>query len=304
VQRELGRNVIVDVAYVGNRADGLLLFANFNQAAPNNAAGSIPLQARRPIPEFADITYAFNGGLSRYHALQTKVDWRFRAGLSFLSSLTLSRTQDNGSGSLENPNGNFPAPQDFRNMDADFGLSAYHQPYNSTTSVMWNLPFSGPWAGGWQIAAINSVYSGEPVTFTYTPAAAAQVSGIQQDFRGANNYRPNIIGDPTLPADQRTVQNWFNRDAVVIPTDLSQPFGNAPRNSVRGPLFWQFDLAVSRRITMPWPSGAIELRAEAFNLLNRTNFRAPNGNRSAAGFGTITQTYDPRQLQLGVKVLF
>ena len=47
-----------------------------------------------------------------------------------------------------------------------------------------------------------------------------------------------------------------------------------------------------------------EFRLEAFNLLNRTNFRAPNGNRSAAGFGTITATYDPRQLQLGFKLLW
>ena len=53
VQRELFRNVVVDLAYVGNKADGLLLFANFNQATPNNAAGTIPLQARRPISQFA-----------------------------------------------------------------------------------------------------------------------------------------------------------------------------------------------------------------------------------------------------------
>jgi hypothetical protein len=304
VQRELGPRMIVDVAYVGNRADDLLLFANFNQAAPNNAAGTIPLQARRPIPEFADITYAFNGGKSRYHALQAKLDWRVRSGFSLLSSLTLSQTKDNGSGSLENPNGNFPAPQDFNNLDADFGLSAYHQPYNSTTSLIWTTPFQHPLAREWQIAAINTVYSGEPVTFQYTPLASFAVSGIQQDFRGANNYRPNVVGDPYAPEDERTVQNWFNRNNVVIPTDPSQPFGNAERNSVRGPLFWQIDLALSRRLPMPWPSGAIELRAEFFNLLNRTNFRAPNGNRSAAAFGTITTTYDPRQAQAGVKVMF
>ena len=47
-----------------------------------------------------------------------------------------------------------------------------------------------------------------------------------------------------------------------------------------------------------------EFRLEAFNLLNRTNFRSPNGNRSAAAFGTITSTYDPRQLQLGFKLLW
>ncbi len=304
VQRELGPNMILDVAYVGNRADDMLLFANFNQARPNNAAGTIPLQARRPIPEFADITYSFNGGKSRYHALQTKFDWRMRAGLSILSSLTLSQTKDNGSGSLENPNGNFPAPQDFYNMDADFGYSAYHQPYNSTTSFVWDLPFSGPFFGGWQVAGINTIYSGEPVTFQYTAPPAFQVSGIAQDFRGANNYRPNVNGDPYAPDSEQTINNWFNRANVVVPTDPSQPFGNAERNSVRGPYFWQVDLQIGKRVPMPWPSGSVELRAEFFNLFNRSNFRAPNGNRSAAAFGTITQTYDPRIVQVGVKVNF
>jgi hypothetical protein len=304
VQRELGPNMLVDVAYVGNRADGLLLFANFNQAAPNNAAGTIPLQARRPIPEFADITYSFNGGKSRYHALQMKLDWRLRGGLTWLSSLTLSQTKDNGAGSLEGPNGNFPAPQDFYNLDGDYGLSAYHQPYNSTTSFVWDLPFSGALLGGWQLAGINTIYSGEPVTLRYSPAAAFQVSGIQQDFRGANNYRPNVTGDPYVPEGERTVQRWLNPSTVVVPTDPSQPFGNAGRNTVRGPFFWQLDLMIAKRIGLPMRSIGLDLRAELFNMLNRSNFRAPIGDRSAGNFGAITQTYDPRQVQLGAKLSF
>jgi hypothetical protein len=316
-QRELGQNMVLDVAYVGNRSDDLLLFANFNQARPNNAAGTLSLQARRPIQEFADITYSFNGGKSRYHAFQAKFDWRMRRGLSVLSSLTLSRTKDNGAGSLENQNGNAPAPQDFYNLDADFSLSNYHQPYNNTTSFIWELPVgrdkrflsnASPIVnlllGGWQLAGINSLYSGEPVTFTYTAAPAFQVSAIQQDFRGANNYRPNVVGDPYAPENERNVQNWFNRSNVVIPTDPSQPFGDAERNSVRGPRFWQVDFVAAKMVPLPWRQSNVEVRLEAFNLFNRPNFRPPNGNRSSNAFGTITQTYDPRQLQIGVKVNF
>ena len=84
VQRELLRNMLLDVAYVGNRADDLLLFANYNQALPNNAAGTIPLQDRRPDPGFSDITYAFNGGKSRYKALQAKFEWRMSRDLTLL----------------------------------------------------------------------------------------------------------------------------------------------------------------------------------------------------------------------------
>jgi hypothetical protein len=159
----------------------LLLFANYNQAAPNNAAGTLTLQQRRPIPEFADITYSFNGGKSRYQAFQTKFDWRLSSSASILSSLTMSQSKDNGAGSLENANGNFPAPQDINNLEADYGWSAYHQPYNSTTSFVVDLPFGRgrrymsdanafveTVLGGWQVAGINTVIPGEQVTLTYT----------------------------------------------------------------------------------------------------------------------------------------
>ncbi|MGI8672792.1 MAG: carboxypeptidase regulatory-like domain-containing protein [Luteitalea sp.] len=314
VQRELWPRTILDVAYVGNRSDGLLLFANFNQARPNNPGETLSLQARRPIQEFGDITYSWNGGESRYNSAQIRFETRMR-GLTLLNSLTLSRAEDNGAGSLESPNGNFPAPQDFYNLAAEDALSGYHQPYNNTTSVVWDLPFGRDrryladvpaWVdvllGGWQVAGISTVAAGEAVTFTYIPTAQVQVSGIQQDFRGANNYRPNVVGDPY--GDRNSITNYFNRDTVQVPTG-SNPFGNAERNSVRGPDFWQIDLALSKNVRLPVGSNtSLQLRAEAFNLLNRTNLRAPVGNRSANSFGSITSTFDPRQLQLGVKLSF
>jgi hypothetical protein len=315
MQREIARNMIVDVAYVGNRADDLLLFANFNQAAPNNPQGTLSLQQRRPIQEFADITYAFNGGKSRYNALQVKYEYRMRQGMMVLNSFTWSKSKDNGAGSLEGPFGNFPAPQDFYNLDADYGTSAYDQPVNNTTSVVWTLPVgrgkrwlsnAGPLTdgllGGWTISGINTMASGEVATLQYSPAANFQVSGIQQDFRGANNYRPNVNGDPY--GDRESVTTYLSRDTVTVP-DPSQPFGNAPRNSVRGPWFWQMDLVAAKDFPLPIRDQMrIQVRFEAFNVLNKVNFRAPNANRSSGNFGTITGTFDARQLQLGVKVTF
>src|SRR5262249_37938021 len=138
---------------------------------------------------FGDITEVFNGGKSRYDALQMKYEWRANTDLYFLSSLTLSKAKDNAMQSLENANGNFPGPQDIRNIAADYGTSGYNQPYNSTTSLVYMLPVGrGKAWGDWQVAAINTVTAGEPVTFIYTPAAAFQVSGISNDFSGANNY--------------------------------------------------------------------------------------------------------------------
>ncbi len=302
VQRQFGPGMVVDIAYVGNKAADLLMVGNLNQAAPNNSAGTLSLQTRRPIPTFGDITEVFNGGKSRYDALQMKYEWRAGANLNLLSALTLSKAKDNSSQSLENANGNSPAPQDIHNIAADYGTSGYNQPFNSTTSIVWMLPFGrGKAWGDWQVAGINTVTPGEPVTFTYSPAAAFQVSGITNDFAGANNYRPNVTCDPY--ASQRSITGWFNPACVSIPTDPSQPFGNTPRNSVRGPNFWTFDLAVSKQLALAG-AARLQLRLEAFNLFNRVDFTAPNGNRSSSGFGTITSSYDPRQMQLGLKVLW
>src|SRR5262249_32239751 len=316
LQREVGRNMLVDVAYVGNKADDLLLLANYNQAAVNSAAGTIPLAQRRPIPTFGDITYVFNGGKSRYHAFQGKYEWRMGSDITLISALTLSQAKDNGAGALENQNGNFPAPQDINNLEADFGYSGYHQPYNSTTSFVYSLPFGRGkrWGsdvspaldalvGGWQVSGINTVAPGEMVTFTYSPAASFQVSAITNDFSGANNYRPNVTCDPYAPKDQQSITNWFNPSCVSVPTSPAAPFGNAARNSARGPNFWQFDFAAIKNVAIG-AQARFQFRIEAFNLFNRVNFTAPAANRSVATFGTITSTFDARQVQLGFKFLW
>ena len=195
-------------------------------------------------------------------------------------------------------------------------MSAYHQPYNNTTSFVWALPFGHGkrWGGGlstamdmlvggWELAGINTVTPGEMVTLTYTPAAAFQVSAITNDFSGANNYRPNITCDPYAPAGQQSITQWFNPACVALPTDPGQPFGNAPRNNVRGPNFWQFDAAASKNIAVAGRT-RVQVRVEAFNLFDRVNFAPPASNRSNASFGTITTAFDARQVQLGVKVLW
>jgi len=214
---------------------GAEVIGNYNQATPNNAAGTVPLQSRRPIPEFSDITYVFNGGKSRYDAFQAKYEWRLRADMSVLTSLTLSKAKDNGAQSLENQNGNFPGPQDFYNLEAEYGTGAYDQPYNTTTSFVWSLPFGHDqrWGsnvsaltnaliGGWQLAGVNRINAGEMVTLTYTPGATMVVSGIAQDFRGANNYRANVSCDPYAQGSAQTITNWFDR-ASSSPNVMTSP---------------------------------------------------------------------------------
>ena len=313
--REFGPGMLIDVAYVGNRSNDLAMIGNYNQAAANNAAGTIPLaQRERPVAGYGDITYIFNGGEAQYHGVQMKYEWRMGSRVRVLNSLSLSKARDNSSQSLEFASGASPAPQDITNLDAEWGLSGYHQPYNNTTSFIWSVPvgrgqrwgsamspFLDRVLGGWQLSGINTVTPGEQVNFTYTPSAAFNVSSIRDSWRGANNYRPNVTCNPYAPEGEQSLTNFFNKSCVSVPTDPSQPFGNAERNSVRGRGFWQFDLAAVKQVTLPG-TARIELRVETFNLLNRVNFQAPNANRSLPTFGTITNTFAPRQVQLGARV--
>lgn len=313
VQREVFKNTLVDVAYVGNQAHKLLLFANFNQAHPFTTG---TLATNRPIPGFADITYAFNGGASNYNSLQVRLEHRAGSGLSFLNSFTWSHAIDNGSGSLENPNGNFPAPQDFYNLPADRANSAYDQPITNITSLVYELPFGhgqrllgnapaylDALAGGWEISLINQYSSGQPLTVTYNPAASILVSGIQQDFRGANNYRPNLVGNPVLAGGgPEAGLPYLDATAFKVPTGT--PFGNAGRNIAFGPAFNQLDFAANKSFRLPIENLRLQFRTEIFNLFNHTNFLPPNTNFSSGSFGKITNTFDPRLIQFGLKLSF
>ena len=309
VQRELLPNLLVDVGYVGNRSRDIMILADYNQARPNGATENATLQARRPIAGFQEIQIAFGGGKGDYHALQVKVERRYSRGLYLLNSFTWSRARDNASGHLETQNGD-NSRVNYRDVAAEFGTSGYDQPLNNTTSFVWELPFGEgrryasnlhPLAegilGGWRLVGINTMTSGVPINLSYTPPTNFSVSG-------SPTYRPNLVGDPVTPEGQRTINTYLNTDTVVIPTDRTQPFGDAPRNAARSHPFFQFDLGLHKNFGLGREHTRIEVRVEAFNLFNRTNFAPANGNRSAGAFGTISSAFAARQIQLGVKLHF
>ncbi len=333
VQRELPGNMLLDVAYVGNHAVKLLLLADYNQARPLTTAElALPaaqrpsLDARRPIQGFRSISVNLSGAYSNYHALQAKFERRFSKGLYLLNSFTWSKAIDNVAQVLEEPGGNEGRPQNLFNIAADRGPGAYDQPFNNTTSFVWELPFgkgrawldSLPYAldaalGGWTLTGINAMYSGQTVNFRYTPVP---VTANLPSFIGGLALRPNLVGNPLL-SEGRTIDRWFNTEAVFLPTQ-DQPFGNAGRNLGRGPSVYQFDLGLQKNFALPVINevSKLEFRAEFFNLLNKTNFGTPSGTAtsivrnasgavtSAGGFGTIRTTFPARQIQFALKLSF
>jgi hypothetical protein len=131
------------------------------------------------------------------------------------------------------------------------------------------------------------------------PVAVTQATNSNAAF-GFGVQRPNLVGDPTLPAGQRSAAQWFNTSAFAIAPAFT--VGSASRNPVRGPSYRDVDFALIRKV--PIHKTAIEVRAEVFNLLNTVNLGAPNAVAGAANFGTITTALDPRVVQLAVKYLF
>ncbi len=316
VQRELFANFVIDVAYVGNRAKNLVLLADVNQARPNAPGEDTPLQARRPIAGFGSISGVIPEGFSNYNALQVKLERRFSKGLYLLNSFTWSKAIDNGSQVLEEPNGNTGTPQNFYDIAADKGIGAYDQPFNNTTSFVYELPIGrgrlfgddfnsviDAFLGGWNLSGVNTMTSGQPINLRVS--AASPVTNNLPSFLGGVALRPNIICDPTNRQDRPNPTAGYFNAACFTAFSANAPFGNAGRNIARSDSYFNFDLGVQKQFRLPITEFTrLELRAEFFNLFNKTNFQAANGTFGNAAFGTITSTFPARQVQVALKVSF
>ncbi|MGA8741911.1 MAG: TonB-dependent receptor [Terracidiphilus sp.] len=344
VQQQLAKNTLLDLAYVGNHGLKLQGFLNGNQKNPS-------LGFTRPFTGWpSDITEALNEFYSNYNALQARYEQRFVGGLTLLNSFTWEHSLDNASASLE---ANTPSPQDGNNLRADYGQSDYNLPIANVTSLVYELPFgrgrhflananglTDAVLGGWQISGINTMQAGTPFNITYSPNSAQQVSlQISATYRGANEYRPDLVpgkkvtqGRSSRAANTGYV-NYINFSAFEMPPikdaagNVLSPFGNAPRNPGRTPAFYESDLDLNKRFTLPGERLKMEFRTEVYNLFNHTNLYLPGtisgsqGTTSATanvggsvpvstitgnptGGGQITSTFEPRIFQFGLKVIY
>ncbi|MEO6803021.1 MAG: TonB-dependent receptor [Granulicella sp.] len=327
VQRQLAKNTLLDIAYVGNHGLKLQGFTNANQKNPAIRTGGL---FTRPFNNWpSDITQALNEFSSNYNSLQVKYEQRFVGGLTLLNSFTWGHALDNASASLE---GNTPAPQDGNNIGADYGQSDYNLPIANVTSFVYELPvgrgrkyLSSSNAivdgviGGWQVSTINTMQSGTPFNLTYGPASANQVSQqISANYRGANAYRPNVIPGVAKITNKQLPSGYIqytNPAAFTLPPTGTaaaplSPFGNASRNPLRNTAFYQTDLSLNKKFTTPIEGLKVEFRTEFYNILNHTNLYLPGtiggtiGAPTATTGGQITSTFQPRIIQFGIKILY
>ncbi len=343
MQQQLPAGVVLDVAYVGNKGTHLQVLADYNQAAPCllatvtlcNAAPSGTYQARRPVPTFGDIEIAWGGGSSSYNSLQVKLEKRVGA-LYLLNSFTYSRTFDLSSGHLETSNGD-NSRVNFANPRNDYGPSGYDQPLANTTSIVYDLPYghgrhygnSAPAVlnellGGWQLTTVNTMTSGLPLNINYSSSATsgtaatggAGASAVGPLF-GTDlvTLRPQHIAGTPLKAPSANIvktstalTGYLARSSYDFPSYTlygnTTAYGNVSRNMLRSFAFFQTDLGLHKDFRLWSEASKLEFRAEAFNVLNKVNYQAPDPNISNGSFGSITSAYPARQIQLAAKVIF
>jgi len=316
IQRELTPNLLLDVAYVGNKGTKFPGLRNINAATVIENANGTQSAGPRPYARFGDIQWMENRVLSNYHSLQIGLEKRFSSGLSALGSYTWGKALTEGADHLSTSFGGpgvdigvFSVPQNPNDLKAERGPAEFDLKHRLAVSYVYELPWgrNRHWGrswngiidlllGNWQVSGIHVVQSGLPLTAT--------VSGTTVLNLGSDRIsRPNLVGDPELPRSQRSVERWFNADAFAVPSPAPQAFGNAGVGIMRGPGFANFDFSIAKNVHLD-ENRYVQFRTELFNAFNRANFGPPDIRREAATFGRILTAGNARIIQFALKVCF
>ncbi|MBM3811862.1 MAG: TonB-dependent receptor [Acidimicrobiia bacterium] len=325
IQQELATDLLLDVAYVGNRGLKLAAFRNLNQRAVNFNAAGVPSAGAQPLAGFnilGDVQYLENLGISNYHSFQTRLEKRFSRGLSGLVSYTWGKALTNSVDHLSTSGagngvdvGVFREPQNGLDRRSEYGLAEFDVKHRFVASAVWLLPYGKgrSWGtspgrameflfGGWEFSPIVTAQSGLGLTIIQP-----QILNIG----GERRSRPTRLSHGALPEGQRTAERWFDTNAfLILQTDPTragffpnQAFGNSGVGILRGPGVFNVDFNLNKTFQVTERQN-VQFRAEFFNAFNRANFGVP-GVTAAAGFGEIINTgTESRIIQFALKYRF
>lgn len=290
IQQEISHAGVFSLAYVGSSTSREAIQVPFNISTHLG-----PTQVL-PFPDMSQFNMLQSIGHMSYNALQAKYVKRYSSGVSIISSFTWSKSMDVGCEDYWE-GCNIQNPYDMR---SNRSVDSVDLPVVFTTAAVYELPFgkgkafanqgtASKLAGDWQVNTIITAHSGQPFTPTINFDNANANGGTQ---------RPNVIGNTAGP---KTVAEYFNTAAFAVAPPYS--YGDAGRNSLRGPGFAEVDLSLFRDFNIK--TTQLEFRAEGFNILNHPNFANPDGVLEDPTFGQILSTYGaPRELQLAATFTF
>jgi hypothetical protein len=338
LQRQFGSRTVMTVGYYGSKGTHLIGFTEYNDLPPGLATttqcatGASTLQTPgvvtslcmtpgtaftatpgvldqiRPFRGYRSINMMESRYNSNYHSMQLSAQRRFTGASQVNLAYTWSKNlTDNQTSSVS------AAPQDSNNIRAEYGRAVLDRRHVLNVNYIYELPFYseqkglvGKLLGGWQASGIASYYTGLPFTVAYVTYDPAGIGYIPALVAGG---RPNLLCDPNSGA-ARSIDQWFNTTCFTAQTaagatGIPNVAGNAPRGAVDGPPTSRVDFTMTKNIRFS-ESVKLQLRAEAFNVFNHTNFRGLSTSRALTNttFGQVTSFRDPRVMQFGAKLLW
>lgn len=318
VQRQLARDSVLSVAYVGSQTRHQSEYTDINvpnpSLLPQLLNHTLTYTNALPYQGFNGIKMANDDENGHYDALQITLHSQVRHDLTLEAAYTLSKSIDPVN---ENQNAqDLQTISDPYNRNYDYGPSPLDRRQVLVTNFVYDLPFlrggSGTkmlhdTLGGWQVSGIITAETGLPLYMTL---------GGNQGSNGLANgtNRPDVNGAVSYP---HSLTQWFNPAAFSEPTPGA--WGNLGKDSVYGPGRDNWNIALFKNFTFSESRGSrLEIRVESFNTFNHTQWNGigntfANGtynsttgayNPGSGQFGQVTSTYNPRNIQLGVKLLF
>jgi hypothetical protein len=321
MQRTIAKDLMLEVAYVGNKAVRLGVSQNIN-ATPNQYLSTSPFRdpatiqtltaqvpnpffglnsiypkliavadLLRPYPQFGDINVTQPIGYSWYHALQIRSEKRFSHGFS--AGLTYTWSKNMEATSFLNAG----------DPTVNRSISSLDRPQRLNINAIYELPFGrGKWIGGNASRAVNYIIGGWQLNTIITHQSGAPLGFGNIFFNGD-------IHNIALPSDQRSANRWFNTSAGFV-TASSQQLANNLRTfpqllaGVRGDGQSDWNLSLFKSVPIK-ERMRLELRMEGYDMMNHPNLSDPNTTVTSSAFGTVTsQAGLSREFQGAVRLTF
>jgi hypothetical protein len=304
VQRELTKDIVLRVGYVGSKGNGLFESIDGNpvvfRTAPANSTTNPPV---RTDPTTGPIRLRANSGNSIYHSMQTSLEKRLSRGFSAGLHFTWSSYIDTMSEIFNNSNAEIAVAQDPYNRAAERGRSSYDRPLRLAGNFVYELPwfqnqkgFVGHLVGGWQFNGFLNFQSGAP----FSPLNGVDTTGTIGGLGSAIGIatRPNVI--TTLDLAHMTVAELFAlRGTISTATGnalfrtlqctgsgaatVCERVGNAGRNILRADGINNMDFGIVKN-TRLGETQNFQIRADFFDVTNTRDFGTPQSVITNSGF--------------------
>jgi len=325
VQHQFPANFVASVVGAGSRIQHLVTTWNQNQPPPTVVGGvsydfnpllnSNPANAGKPdnsaywapYQGYGAITTFYTKLWQEWNGLEVQVKHPVGKSLNVTGSYTWSHNTTNLAGTID--------PYNLKRFHGN--AESLNYPNALSITAIYQLPFfvntgnllEREALGGWSIDDISTFRSGTSLT----PVLSETDSGLAlrpDQVPGSTTSGPKIWKNSAAPN-----QEWFNTGAFscpglvngvscgTFPTASDGLYGNAQTGIIRGPGQELFNAAIYKTFDIV-EKAHLEFRAEAFNLFNHTNPQNPNTTLGNANYGKVTAAYDPRILELALRLKF